>query len=48
MLIVFIMMMLIIMMMMQMMINTEKLEALKDYYKPIKTDDSFDGKKIAT
>ena len=49
------MMMLIIMMMMLMMKNTEKLEALRlfegfdrDYCKPIKTDDSFDGKKIAT
>ena len=43
MLIVLIMMILIIMMMMilLMMMKTEKLEALEDYYKPIKTDDSF-------
>ena len=43
MLMVLIMMILIIMMMMilLMMMKTEKLEALEDYYKPIKTDDSF-------
>ena len=55
MLIVLIMMILIIMMIIMMLlmtINTEKLESIKrlfegfdrDYYKPIKTDDSFDGK----
>ena len=44
--------MIIIMMMLMMMMNTEKLEALedylgfdRDYYKPIRTDDTFDGER---
>ena len=51
MLIVLIMMILIIMIIIMMM-NTEKLEALEDYlgfdgdyYKPIRTNDTFDGER---